>query len=173
MASVVDKLFSIRSDIQLRVLAIVVLAGIALIMCYPLVANPNLQINAAQVTVITLSIFGIIIIILADRIVSLNISKNKLSITLSELKNNVKETIEYMREDLQEASPPPDVTPTSQAEHQEQQKKIEKKIEDVETVVLKGKSGKSVEELMEGAKDMGEVMGMLREIMKSYRAFNK
>lgn len=169
MASVVDKLLSIRSDIQLRVLAIVVLAGIALIMCYPLVANPNLQISVAQVSVITLSIFGIIIIILADRIVSLNVSKDKLNITLSELKKDVKGTIEYVREDLQEASPPPDVTPKLQAEYQE----LQNKMKDVETVVSKEKGGKSVEELMEDAKDIGEAMGTLREIMKSYRTFKK
>ena len=160
MATVVDRLFSIRSDIQLKVLAIVVLAAIALIMGYPLVADPNLQFSASQATVITLSIFGIIIIILADRIVSLNVSKDKLNITLSELKKDVKETIEYVREDLQEASPRPDV-------------ELEKKLKDVETVVSKEKGGESVEELVENAKDIGEAMGTLREIMKSYKRFNK
>lgn len=169
MASVVDKLFSISSDIQLKALALVVLAAIALIMCYPLVANPDLQIGAAQVTVITLSIFGIVVIILADRIVSLNVSKDKLSITLSELKKNVKETIEDVREDLQEVSPRPDVTPTLEAEYQE----LEKKIVNVETVVSKEKGGESVEDLMEEANEIGEAMGTLREIMKSYRAFKK
>lgn len=169
MTSVVDKLFSIRSDIQLRVLAIMVLAGIAFIMCYPLVANPDLTISAAQVSVITLSIFGIIIIILADRIVSLNVSKDKLNITLSKLKKDVKETIEDVREDLQEASPPPDESSESQAEYI----KLQNKMKDVETIVSKEKGSESVEELMEDANDIGEAMGTLREIMKSYRAFKK
>ena len=169
MASVVENLFSIKSDIQLKALAIMVFAGIALIMCYPLVAYPNSQIGAPQVTVITLSMFGIIIVILADRIVSLNVSKDKLNITLSGLKENFQETIEYVREDLQEALAPPDVAPAVKTEIHG----LQEQVNDLETVVSREKNGESVEEMLENAKKMGEAMGMLREIMKNYHKFDK
>ena len=67
-----DKILSVKRDIQLKAIAIVFFGVIAFTMCYPLLHNPEAVISTQQVTVISLCIFGIIITVLSDRLASLN-----------------------------------------------------------------------------------------------------
>ncbi|MDP8229860.1 MAG: hypothetical protein P9L93_02020 [Candidatus Gorgyraea atricola] len=172
MASIIDKLFSLKSDIQLKALAIAIFGSIAIIMCLPLIQYRGAMMGSQQVAIITLAIFGIIIVILSDRITSLNISKDKLNITLAELKKNVKETIDFVRSDLKEVSSSSSSSASSSSSS-EDISNIQKKLSEVESLMDTKAEKESAQELFQDATNIGQAMGMLQEIMKSYKEICK
>ena len=155
-----DKILSIRRDIQLKAIAIVFFGVIAFIMCYPLLRNPEAEISTQHVTVISLCIFGIIITVLSDRIASFTISKDKLDVTLTQVKEYMGKQIEDARADL--ASQALSLPQSSSEEYNE----LNSKLSEVEALVKKESKKDSPEELIQTARDIGNLLGMFEEIEK-------
>ena len=155
-----DKILSIKRDIQLKAIAIVFFGVIAFIMCYPLLHNPEAVISTQQVTVISLCIFGIIITVLSDRLASFTISKDKLDVTLTQVKEYMGKQIEDARADL--ASQAPSLPQSSSEEYNA----LNTKLSEAEALVKKEPKKDSSKELIETARDIGNLLGMLEEVEK-------
>ncbi len=153
-----EKLVSVKTDIQLRAIALVVFALMVLLACLPL-ATGAIEFGVFHATVVFLGTAGIIVVLLSERIVSLNLSKGELRLQLSELRKDVGQTITEFRTELEKKPVTPD--DSTQA--------IKDRLTQAEKKVKDQPEKNDVKDMLQEARAIGQAMSMLREIMNEYR----
>jgi len=88
-----------KSDAWMKVAAICIFGLILLVMCVAAVTGV-MDVGASYTAVVSVAIFGMIVVIVSDRVISLTMSKGQLKVQLAELKRDVRETIKMVRSDM-------------------------------------------------------------------------
>jgi hypothetical protein len=151
----------------MKVAALAIFGFIVLIMCIP-VATGVIALGASHTAVVSVAVFGIIVVTLSDRIISLTISKGQLKVQLAELKRGVKETIKLVRSDVERQPVSASASePAASQERAEEHAKLVEQLAYAESLIEKEANQQSIPELVKDAQNIGKAMGVLRETMQS------
>lgn len=168
----IERILSVKTDVQLKALAILIFAVIAIMMCMPIASGKATEFSLQQLGVIFLCVSGVIIVILSDRIVSLKFSKDKLNIKLAEIKDSVNETITEVEHLSTRTTPPPPVSaaavPESTASAKKDSEDAGDRLKQARQLVSQPVSSDRMEDMLKDAENIGLAMRMLRKVISTY-----
>ena len=147
MYSSIDKILSPKSGLELKAIAIIVFGVIAVMTLFPYANGNTFRIEEEQIYIIVACAIGIAVVVMSDRITSLKIEKGALDIKLTDIKEELNDTIQQVK--------------TSMPEHKGKMQQAEK--------LISKKQDSNDSDLLEEADDIGKAMKMLREVMASYK----
>jgi hypothetical protein len=156
-----------KSDAWMKVAAICIFGLILLVMCVAAVTGV-INVGASYTAVVSVAIFGMIVVILSDRIISVTMSKGQLKVQLGELKRDVRETIKMVRSDM-ERRPGPTSASGLLSVREEEYAKLAELLSKAESLVGGETKQQSIPDLVRDAQNIGKAMGLLRETMQSCR----
>lgn len=135
-----------KGDGILKITAVIVLGFIGLFALFPYASGNDYSLDQRVVTLIIGVAIAVVIVILSDRLTSLKITRDSMELQLSAIREDLKETINEVKEAVPEKS--------------EEISAVEQVISDSED-----KEG----DILSEAKEIGQAMKMLRGIMREYK----
>ncbi len=149
----------------MRIAALGIISTIAFTIVLPARLSPERTITDAELGGLFLCVVCIVVIILSDRIVSLDFSKNQLRIKLSDMRQELEETVKEVQEALEGDADPPSsasLAPSSSTDIDEGLSEAQEKLKRV-------KEPNSKDDPIKEAQEIADSMRMLREIAKRYK----
>lgn len=156
------RILDIKQETQLKAFAIFCFLAIAGALLSPLVRNPVYQLSMQNAWVLSVCLFGIIVIALGDRITSFTISKEKLDVTLNDVKGYMKKRFEEIESET-----------SSSSSSSEESSDISEKLDEAKELLKKKSKTKTADDIVESARDIGNLLGMLEEVEKTRKKVRK
>ena len=170
-----DKVLKIKQENQLKALAIFFFAIIALILVSPVIRTPEAYLPPNHVVIVVICLIAIGVVALGDRITSLKISKEKLELTLSQVKGFMEQRFEEVESEVQSSSSSSSSSSLSSSSSSseassEERAAISEKVSEAKEILSRDIKLESPEDIVATARDIGNLLGMFEEIQKTRRS---